>query len=71
MLAGMLELAAKVLEVPVRHGLPFGAQGLTDELSHPVYATAIGLALLGTQDSGERKKQPSRLVNRFLGWVGK
>ncbi len=75
MLGGMLELAEKTLELPVRQGLPYGVQGLTEELSHPVYATAIGLALLGAQDSGDRNKQPGkagsrRFVNRFLSWIG-
>jgi cell division protein FtsA len=75
MLGGLLELAEQTLELPVRQGLPFGALGLSEELSHPVYATAIGLALLGAQEDVERKKQPGktgsgRFVNRILSWIG-
>jgi len=29
---------------------------LTEELSHPVYATAVGLALFGAEEAGYRKK---------------
>jgi cell division protein FtsA len=43
-LDGMIELAELELRVPVRQGLPMGVTGLTEELNHPVYATAIGLA---------------------------
>ena len=75
MLGGILELAEKTLELPVRQGLPYGVQGLTEELSHPVYATAIGLALLGSQEDHERTKPQGkpgsgRFVNRFLSWIG-
>ena len=75
-LDGMVELAEEVLEMPVRQGIPFGAQGLTDDLSHPVYATAIGLAKLGARQGLDRKafagksSSPSWLVHRFLSWVG-
>jgi len=48
MLDGMLPLAEHILQLPVRQGLPIGIPGLSEELSHPVYATAIGLGLLGT-----------------------
>jgi cell division protein FtsA len=76
MLDGMLELAEETLGVPVRQGLPLGVQGLTDELSHPVYATAIGLALFGAEDAGYRKANVRRtnnspwLFNRILSWAG-
>jgi cell division protein FtsA len=76
MLDGMLDLTEDILGMPARQGLPLGVQGLTDELSHPVYATAIGLALFGAEDAGYRKKSPGRpngapwLFNRILSWAG-
>jgi cell division protein FtsA len=71
MLTGMLDLGQEILEMPVRQGLPIGIQGLADELCHPVYATAIGLALLGLQQNGEPKKPASAsLLNRFMSWLG-
>jgi cell division protein FtsA len=76
MLDGMLELTEETLGMPVRQGLPLGVQGLTNELSHPVYATAIGLALFGAEEAGFRKKGIGKtsnapwLFNRILSWVG-
>jgi len=75
-LDGMLELAEETLGMPVRQGLPLGVQGLTDELSHPVYATAVGLALFGAEEAGYRKKSFGKasgspwLFNRILSWAG-
>jgi len=75
-LEGMVELAEQILEVPVRQGLPGGVTGLSDDLSHPVFATAIGLAkFVGTQDERlnslvGKSTASSKLVNRFLSWVG-
>ncbi len=75
-LDGMVELAEEILEMPVRQGLPYGVQGLTEDLSHPVYATAIGLAKLGFSQAFDRRNfpgkrnSPSWIINRFLSWVG-
>ena len=76
MLDGMLELTEETLGMPVRQGLPLGVHGLTHELSHPVYSTAIGLALFGAEEAGFRKKGLGKansspwLFNRILSWVG-
>jgi cell division protein FtsA len=76
MLEGMIELSEQILDVPVRQGLPQNIHGLTDELCHPVYATAIGLAMFGAQElNGSQKKRPGKagstslFINRFLSWV--
>jgi cell division protein FtsA len=75
MLNDLLPLAEEILELPVRQGLPQGILGLTDELSHPVYATAIGLAIYGTREEGDLKvvagktNSASWFPNRFLSWV--
>ena len=76
MLDGMLELSEETLGMPVRQGIPLGVQGLTEELAHPVYATAIGLALFGAEEAGYRKKSLGRtnstpwLFSRILSWAG-
>jgi cell division protein FtsA len=76
LLDGMLELAEETLGMPVRQGLPLGVRGLTDEVSHPVYATAVGLALFGAEEAGYRKKSSGKtnsspwLFNRILSWAG-
>jgi cell division protein FtsA len=75
-LDGMVELAEEILDMPVRQGLPLGIQGLSDELSHPVYATAIGLALCGAEEAGLRRKNAGPKGNspvffsRILQWAG-
>jgi len=75
LLDGILELTEEIIGLPVRHGLPLGVEGLTNELSHPVYATAIGLALFGAEEAGYRNKNHKNtnsspwLFNRILSWA--
>ena len=77
MLDGMLELTEETLGLPVRQGLPLGVRGLTEELSHPVYATSVGLALFGAEEAGYRKKNigkangSSGFFGKILSWTGK
>jgi len=76
MLDGMLELTEEILGMPVRQGLPLGVTGLTEELRHPVYATAVGLSLFAAEDAASRKKGPAKtngapwIFNRILSWAG-
>jgi cell division protein FtsA len=76
MLDGIIDLAEETLGMPVRRGLPLGVRGLTDELSHPVYATAIGLALFGAEGTGVQGKDPKKssgsswFFNRILSLAG-
>jgi cell division protein FtsA len=44
---GMTEIAEAVFERPVRLGLPVQISGLTDLVNTPMYATGVGLTLLG------------------------
>ena len=75
-LDGMLDLAEDTLGMPVRQGLPLSVQGLTEELSHPVYATAIGLAFLGAEEAGKHWKTSGKsngspwFFNRILSLAG-
>lgn len=76
MLGGILELAAEILEMPVRQGIPQGLNGLSPSLAHPAYAGAIGLALLDVQDTSRRWKRHNRSasappwIDGFLSWFG-
>jgi cell division protein FtsA len=47
LLAGAVEMAEQVLEMPVRLGTPMHTHGLKDVISSPVYATGVGLVLYG------------------------
>ncbi len=51
MMPGMVEAAEKILELPSRHGLPQNIVGLPEIISHPTYATAVGL--LAFQSMGD------------------
>ncbi len=76
MLDGILPLAEQILELPCRLGVPHSLPGLTGELIHPVYATAVGLTKFAVQDRAERGTQPGKagttpwFVHRLLSWVG-
>jgi cell division protein FtsA len=50
-LEGMPELAADVLELPVRRGMPKGIGGLGDVVSSPIYATGVGLVQYGARNA--------------------
>ncbi|NKB67769.1 MAG: cell division protein FtsA [Candidatus Latescibacteria bacterium] len=73
MLEGMVELAEQVFRLPVRLGQPQGLPGLTEKVSSPEYATAVGLVLYGAADQaaaqGEVQLQVSAAQGGGLGTV--
>ncbi len=60
-LKGCEEIAQQVMGTPVRIGKPHGVGGLGETLTHPMYATAVGLVLYGARR--ERGARPSRRDN--------
>jgi cell division protein FtsA len=52
---GIVELAEKVLGIPVRRGVPSGIGGLSDIIANPVYSTGVGLVLYGVKYKGDKK----------------
>jgi cell division protein FtsA len=52
---GSVELAEKVLGMPVRRGIPNGIGGLSDIIANPVYSTGVGLVLYGARYKGDKK----------------
>jgi len=82
-LTGIVELANRILRLPVRIGVPIPAPalgGLVQEYRNPVYATAIGLLMEGyNREKGDEpewgaenrqteKSQPNFFTN-FAAWV--
>jgi cell division protein FtsA len=69
LLPGMVEVAEQVFDLPVRHGLPTGADGLVEPASGPEFATVIGLALYGahhaTSTTGARLRLRPGLVGAY------
>jgi cell division protein FtsA len=49
MMRGMIELGEEVFHTPVRLGMPRYVGGLSEVVSNPRYATAVGLVLMGKQ----------------------
>lgn len=55
--AGVLELAESIFQMPVRIGMPQHVKGLTDVLDSPIYATSVGLLLYGYQQQYEGRPE--------------
>lgn len=49
---GLVELAEETMSMQVRLGVPMGVSGMAEEVSHPEYATTVGL-LLYARDNHE------------------
>jgi cell division protein FtsA len=66
MLPGVVEAAEEILGLPVRIGLPRHVNGLHHMVSHPSFATAVGLVLYGSAEREIRreKEQESTLYNK-------
>jgi cell division protein FtsA len=63
-LGGLVELAEKTFNLPVRVAVPRGLTGMSEEVERPEYATAIGLVLYGARTKRLAGARPS-------GWTGK
>jgi cell division protein FtsA len=63
-LRGFPELAERLFSLPVRVATPRGLSEMSDTVSRPEYATAVGLVLYGTRARRVAAQQPA-------GWTGK
>lgn len=76
-LAGIADVAARVLQMPVRIGSPTDIEGLVDTIGNPAFATSVGLVrwafdrgISGEGASVERQGQgPTELYGRLRGWL--
>ncbi|MFQ5718518.1 MAG: cell division protein FtsA [Acidobacteriota bacterium] len=75
-LDGIVEVAEKALDMPVRRGVPECVEGLVDVSGNPKYATAAGLLSFGIRAGHTRRRagQAHRLVHdvsrRVRSWLG-
>ncbi len=75
---GMVELAEEVFNKPVRRSPPQGVGGLTDVVSSPIYATAVGLVLFASRMDREMSHRflpeegggVGKMVQRMKEWFG-
>ncbi|MHB8145804.1 MAG: cell division protein FtsA [Vulcanimicrobiaceae bacterium] len=65
LLPGIAPIAEDVFGLPVRIGAPAGIGGLTDAISLPQFATAIGLVLFGANGEYEANDGSRRAVSLF------
>lgn len=66
-LPGAVEMAEKILGMPVRLGLPRDIGGLCDTVQSPIYTTAVGLTIYAAkQHSGLREEQKTATLKQ--GW---
>ncbi len=65
LLGGIEALAEEVFGLPVRVGIPQPLGGLTESMSAPQYATAIGLVLFGMNGGMEQAPSARRGGNMF------
>jgi len=75
-LPGMVEVAERVLDLPVRRGAPIHLGGLSDIVNNPMYATGVGLILYALRTQGDREAhryRDRRLIYKVAGrmreWV--
>ncbi len=67
---GMVQAGEKILELPARQGLPQNIAGLPDIISHPSYATAVGLLAFHPMGEGSGVRRGMRRSSgSFLGQV--
>jgi len=71
LLPGMVELAERIFDLPVRVGRPSGVEGMKDLAASPAHTTAVGLLLRGAdmietvqqRDTGMLKRWARRMEN--------
>lgn len=76
LLDGIVEVAEKALDMPVRRGVPERLEGLVEVAGNPTYTTAAGLLSYGARNGAKRQPHgpAARLFHdmgdRFKGWLG-
>ncbi len=64
-LRGLVELAERLFQLPVRLAVPRGLQGMPEEVSRPEYAAVVGLLLFAARARRQAAQRPETLVGRI------
>ena len=64
-LRGLTELAERIFNLPVRVSVPRGLAGMSDEVSQPEYATAVGLVLYGARTRRLAGARPAGFMGKL------
>jgi cell division protein FtsA len=72
LLTNMVDLAEQIFDVPVRIGFPRKVEGMSNLVSGPQFATAIGLIFYGMKNDAQRRLRNDSpgLWKRMKGWFG-
>ena len=71
---GLEQLAERIFDLPVKVGIPKGVVGLTEAVSDPVHAAAVGLIIYGHRHGDEagfferRTGLLDRVISRVVNW---
>jgi cell division protein FtsA len=73
---GVVELAEEIFHMPVSIGKPQGITGLIDIVRNPIYSTAVGLLLYGSETQTESVSRPqeegaTKLTDKVKKWFMK
>tara|TARA_B100000427_G_scaffold46887_1_gene34949 strand:+ start:103 stop:1332 length:1230 start_codon:yes stop_codon:yes gene_type:complete len=72
---GAVELAEEVFHTPVRIGTPNSAEGFTEIINNPIYATSVGLLEYGLKQKQEDHMnyihRDKNIFNRVSRWFGR
>lgn len=69
---GLVELAEKSLNMPVRLGMPKNIKGMQEILSNPIYSTAVGLLLYSVHQQASAPqviKSNFNIFSRMKSWI--
>ncbi|MBZ5642076.1 MAG: cell division protein FtsA [Acidobacteriia bacterium] len=64
-LKGLVEMAERMFNLPVRLAKPRGLEGMPQELSQPEYATVVGLLLYGARARRQAPQKPATFVAKI------
>ncbi len=64
LMQGAADLAEEIFKMPVRVGNPISLGGLVEEYRSPLYATAVGLVLMGAEESHPPEAMGQRPLER-------
>jgi cell division protein FtsA len=71
---GIIELAQQVFQLPIRSGMPQNIGGMVEVVNNPIYATGVGLLLIGHQRYQQGKteniilSEHKRLWDKMKNW---
>ena len=66
---GVVELAEQVFQLPVRLGMPQNVSGMKEVTNNPIYATSVGLLLVGYQHHQQGKTEKITLRSHKNLWA--